>query len=48
MGDFRSFLSLHVTSLLFVAPKFISTHVTPLHFTPLPKITNPNDKEIEA
>ena len=45
MGEFREILAHHVTSLHFTTPKFISAHVTPPHFTPLPKITNPNDKE---
>ena len=30
--------------LMAIPPKFISTHVTPLHFIPRPKITNPNDE----
>ena len=34
--------------LMAIPPKFISTHVTPLHFIPLPKIANPNDKQIET
>ena len=48
IGEFRKFLSFHVTSLHFTTPKVISTHVTPPHFIPLPKITNPNDKERET